>query len=89
MNRVLACILLSTGTVLVVYGLNALNSVSIPLARLIGGARPEPAFWFLLAGIAAVVIGIGALFRAPGIRPAVSRRDQTGVPQARRRPGNL
>jgi hypothetical protein len=89
MNRILACVLLSIGTVLVVYGFNALNSVTASFSRLVRGAPPEQALWFLLAGVLAMVLGITGLFRAPKIRPAMSRRDRSGAPQARRRTSDL
>lgn len=88
MNRVLACVFLSIGTVLVVYGLNALNSVGASFSRLFNGGAPEQALWFLLGGIAAVILGIAGLFRAPKIRPVTSRRSRMDEPQAKRRTNN-
>lgn len=72
MNRVLACVFLSIGTVLVVYGLNAVDSVVQALAALARGATPDRPIWFLLAGIAAMLVGIGGLFRTPKMRRALS-----------------
>jgi hypothetical protein len=83
MNRVLACVFLSLGTVLVVYGLNAVDSVGAAFSRLVSGAPSEPALWFLLAGIAASLIGAGSLFRSPEIHPVKSRPSHPEAPQAR------
>lgn len=74
MNRVISCILLSVGIVLIIYGLNTLNSVATALARFVSGGPTEFAFWALIAGILAMSTGLGGLFRAPKIRRAPLRR---------------
>lgn len=73
MNRILACVFLSIGSVLVIYALNVLPSVGEAFSRLLSGQPPEQALWFLLAGMAIAVIGAGALFRAPAHPKAISR----------------
>lgn len=74
MNRVLACVLLSIGSVLVIYGLNVLPSVVDALARLLAGRPPEQALWFLLAGTVIIAVGIGSFLIAPRGRAAASSR---------------
>ena len=70
MNRVLACVFLSLGSVLVIYGFFALPSLRAAFSVLLHGGQPEQALWFLLAGVAAAAIGIVVLFRAPAYDPS-------------------
>ncbi len=74
MNRTFACVLLSLGTVLLVYSLNALRSLSAALSHLFSGLAPEPALWFLLAGLVAFGAGFGGLCLAPKGRRIPLRR---------------
>lgn len=74
MNRILACVFLSIGSVLVIYSLNVLPSVSRAFSRLLSGGSPDQALWFLLAGLAAIVIGVVRLLIAPIGRPRASSR---------------
>ena len=74
MNRVLACVFLSVGSVLVIYGLNALPSLGAAFSRLRSGGQPDQALWFLLAGTVAVAVGVVALFRAPAYEVPKSSR---------------
>lgn len=65
MNRLLSLLFLSIGTVLIIYGLNALDSVSSSLSRLFNGVPTDETIWLLLAGLVCFCIGIGGLIRGP------------------------
>lgn len=63
MNRLLSLLLLAIGTVLVIYGLNALDSISSSFSRLFTGGPTEKSIWLLIGGILLVFIGAGRLLR--------------------------
>jgi uncharacterized membrane protein len=65
MNRLLSLVLLAIGTALVIYGLNALDSVSSSFSRLFTGAPTDKAIWLLVGGILLIFIGAGGLVRGP------------------------
>lgn len=65
MNRLFSLIFLSIGTVLVIYGLNALDSVSSSLSRLFNGVPTDETIWLLLAGVLCFCVGIVGLLRRP------------------------
>ena len=61
MNRTISLILLSIGTVLVIYGLNALDSVSSSFSRLFTGAPTDKTIWLLISGVLCFSIGAGGV----------------------------
>ena len=61
MNRILTLGLLVVGVVLIVYGINASNSVGSSLSRLFTGAPTDHTVWLLIAGIVAAASGAGGL----------------------------
>jgi hypothetical protein len=63
MNRILSLVFLSIGTVLIIYGLNALDSVSSSFSRLFTGAPTDKTFWLLIAGVLLFITGAGSLIR--------------------------
>jgi hypothetical protein len=65
MNRILSCVLLCIGTVLVIYGLNALDSISSSFSRFFTGAPTDKTIWLLIAGVLLAVVGAGGLVRRP------------------------
>lgn len=65
MNRILACVLLSLGSVLVIYGFFALPSLRAALSVLLKGGPPSQDLWFFLGGVTTAVTGLVMLFRAP------------------------
>jgi len=60
MNRALGLALLAAGIVLIVFGINASNSVGSGFSRFFTGSPTNKTVWFLVGGIVAVVGG-GAL----------------------------
>lgn len=63
MNKILSIALLVGGIVLIVYGINASNSVSSDFSRLFSGSPTDKSIWLLVGGIAAALVGAGGLFR--------------------------
>jgi Protein of unknown function (DUF3185) len=68
MNRILSLVFLSIGTVLIIYGLNALDSISSSFSRLFTGAPTDKTIWLLIGGVLLFLTGAGNL-----IRPAKSQ----------------
>ena len=50
------------GIVLIVYGLNASNSVSSDLSRTFTGSPTNKTLWLLLGGIGAAIVGTALTF---------------------------
>ena len=65
MNRLLSIVVLCIGIVLVIYGLNALDSISSSFSRLFTGGPTEKSIWLLIGGVLLTVIGIGGVLRSP------------------------
>jgi hypothetical protein len=68
MNKLVSLILLIGGIVLIVYGINASNSVGSDFSRLFTGSPTDKSIWLLIGGIVAAVIGAGGLFRGSRVR---------------------
>jgi hypothetical protein len=63
MNRIPAIALLIVGIVLIVYGINASNSVGSDFSRLFTGAPTDKSLWLLIGGAVAALLGAGGLMR--------------------------
>jgi len=63
MNKILSLALLIAGIVLIIYGINASESISSDFSRLFTGSPTDRTVWFLVGGIAAAAIGAGGLYR--------------------------
>lgn len=61
MYRMIALALLAGGVLLLVFGVNALNSTSSDLSRWFTGAPTDRAIWLLVGGIAAAGAGAAGL----------------------------
>ena len=69
MHRIFCLVLLSLGTVLVIYGLNSPGSIVPALSHLLQGAPTDRAVWFLIGGANLLLLGVGGL-----VIPARRRR---------------
>jgi hypothetical protein len=58
MNRAVGIALLVVGVVLIIFGMNAAESLGSRLSRLLTGTPSDKAIWLLVAGIAAAIIGL-------------------------------
>ena len=63
MNKIVSLALLVGGVVLIVIGINAMNSFSSDLSRFFTGSPTDKAVWMLIGGILAAVVGLAGTFR--------------------------
>lgn len=63
MNNLLSIALLVVGIVLIVLGINAMNSFSSDVSRFFTGSPTDKAVWMLLGGIVAAVVGLALTAR--------------------------
>jgi hypothetical protein len=63
MYRILSIALLAGGIVLIIYGINASNSVGSDISRLFSGTPTDKSIWLLIGGIVAAAVGLGGLLR--------------------------
>ena len=63
MNKILSLALLAGGVVLIIYGVNASNSIGSDFSRLFTGSPTDKSIWLLIGGIVAAAIGAGGLMR--------------------------
>lgn len=61
MNRIIALAMLAGGVLLLVFGVNAMNSASSDLSRLFTGAPPDRTIWMIVGGTAVAVAGLAGL----------------------------
>lgn len=57
MNKAIGLTLLAVGIALLVYGINAQNSFSSNVSQTFTGHPTNKAMWFLIGGIAGIVLG--------------------------------
>lgn len=57
MNRALGIALLVMGIVLIVFGMNASDSVGSDFSRFFSGTPTNKAIWLLVGGILSVIVG--------------------------------
>jgi hypothetical protein len=58
MNKAISLVLLVGGIVLIVYGVNASNSVASSFSRMFTGNPTDKTGWLLVGGIAASIVGL-------------------------------
>ena len=58
MNRIISLALLAGGVVLMIFGINAMNSFSSDVARFFTGSATDKAVWMLIGGVVATVVGL-------------------------------
>jgi len=63
MNKIISLVLLAGGIVLIIYGVQASDSIGSSFLRMIDAAPTEKTMWLLIGGIVAAVIGLGGLLR--------------------------
>lgn len=63
MNKIVSLVLLAVGVALIVYGINASNSIGSDFSRLFTGSPTDKSIWMLIGGIVIAAIGAGGLFR--------------------------
>lgn len=64
MNRPLAFAVLAIGIVLLVFGINAHDSVASSAKEIVTGTPTDKSMWLIILGIAGIIIGgLGSIFR--------------------------
>ncbi len=63
MHWAISLAFLAAGILLVVFGLNASDSLSSDVSRLFTGSPTNKAIWLLLGGVVALAIGLVGLLR--------------------------
>lgn len=70
MNRIISLALLIGGIVLIVFGINAMNSFSSDVSRFFTGSPTDEAVWMLIGGIVAAAAGLFSSLRGSGSKRA-------------------
>jgi len=63
MDKTISLAILAGGIMLVIFGVNASNSVSSDISRVFTDAPTDKAIWMLVGGIVVTVIGAMGLLR--------------------------
>jgi hypothetical protein len=63
MNKLLSIALLVGGVILIVYGINASNSIGSDFSNLFTGSPTDKSIWLLVGGVIAAAIGAGGVMR--------------------------
>ena len=58
MNKMISLALLVGGVVLIIFGIQAMNSFSSDVSRFFTGSPTNKAVWMLMGGVAAAVVGL-------------------------------
>ena len=67
MNKPVSIALLIVGVILVIYGINAGDSVASEVSEAVTGAPTNRTIWFLVLGIIAGLVGLFGLLRGPKV----------------------
>ena len=63
MNKIVSLALLVGGVVLMIIGINAMNSFSSDVSRFFTGSPTDKAVWMLIGGVVAAIIGLVGTLR--------------------------
>lgn len=67
MNKAVSLAILVVGVVLLIFGINAHDSVVSSAKELVTGTPTDKSMWFIILGIVGIIIGgLGSLFRRSG-----------------------
>lgn len=65
MNKLVSLALLVGGVILIIVGVNAMNSFSSDVSRFFTGSPTDKAVWMLIGGVLALVVGGAGTLRGP------------------------
>ena len=65
MNKIVSLTLLIGGVVLMIIGINAMNSFSSDVSRFFTGSPTDKAVWMLIGGIVTAGVGLTGTLRGP------------------------
>lgn len=63
MDKAISLAILAAGILLVVFGINASNSISSDISRVFTDAPTDKAIWMVVGGVAVTIIGLVGLLR--------------------------
>ena len=63
MNKIVSLVLLVGGIILLIYGIQASESIGSEFSRLFTGSPTDKAMWMLIGGAVAAVVGLAGLLR--------------------------
>jgi hypothetical protein len=63
MNKIVSLILLVGGLMLIIFGIQAMNSFGSDVSRFFTGSPTDKAVWMLIAGVIAAVAGAAGTLR--------------------------
>lgn len=61
MNKIVSLALLVGGVILIIFGIQAMNSFSSDVSKFFTGSPTDKAVWMLIGGAVAGVAGLGSL----------------------------
>jgi hypothetical protein len=63
MNNLFSILLIVAGVIMVVFGMNAMDSFSSDVSRFFSGNPTDRSMWLLIGGISVIAVGFGLLGR--------------------------
>jgi hypothetical protein len=63
MNKGMSVALLAVGVLLLIWGVNAMDSFSSDVSRFFTGSPTDKAVWLMIGGIAAAIVGLFGMLR--------------------------
>jgi hypothetical protein len=66
MNKILALALIAVGVILIIFGVNAINSFGSDVSRFFTGSPTDKAIWMLIGGVVASLAGLTMSLRSSG-----------------------
>ncbi|MDO8705178.1 MAG: DUF3185 family protein [Sulfuricaulis sp.] len=63
MDKTISLAILAGGILLVIFGINASNSVSSDISRVFTDAPTDKAIWMLVGGVVVTILGLAGLLR--------------------------
>lgn len=67
MNKALGIALLAAGVLLVIFGINASDSVGSEVSRAFTGTPTDKSMWLLIGGIVSAIVGAFLTFRGKSL----------------------
>ena len=67
MNRAVCLVLLVAGIILLIYGINAHDSLASSAKQAVTGTPTDRSIWLIVLGVAGIIVGgLGTMFRRRG-----------------------
>ena len=61
MNKIISLVLIVAGAALIIYGINATNSIGSDFSRFFTGSPTNKSIWLLIVGFVLAAVGAGGL----------------------------